>query len=960
MSGATGPQSEQEIYDALAELRQEPYGAARSARTEELVDAAERLELDEALPAALLELLAAYQFGNESHKAPVLFSRVLKLYQEKPESFDAWCEHRLFWCFKWITSALLYLPEIPLSTIEGWIAKMREHYVAAGKPLQAVYTSRYHLAAHTGVDREAAYELWSTNPRDEFSDCEACEARERGIYWRDRGDDARALLEWKPVLEKEIGCAEEPASTIAHALLPLVREGRLEQAAALHRSGYRAAKAEVGMDGKIGQHLEFLALTGNGARGLELLAENRARFDSTANPMSRLRFLDGVRVLLTRLAAQGAAQAPVTGPGGRTYTVTSLLAEVTASSDELARRFDERNGTSRLGDSHRKRCAREPLLAEPLPLGLRVAPLSAAPAPSPAVVPRTQPPQDFKQLLAEAREALRLGRPDNRALWDAVARRATEADLDDVVRAELADQEAFRHVAKQEWPEAAACARRSAELFEKAGEPGRAVARRARAEWCAFLAAPAEDCATLPWSAFDFLLTAAEGLLEDGRIAPEEYIVVRHSRAVSAFRALMGAGRESVEAARARFDAENEALLESALRLGELGRAAVAEGLRSGVLAREGAAEEALAAVQRAVALVEQAERPWLLPQYLGQHGQLLNRLGRLEQAAPLLQRSLALLAEWPDENIDELTILMELAQNRLHADDYSAAITHLTKAAAKFDLCREAEDAAHARALLGQAMVRAQRLTDAVAVFESLLTEEAEAGLEAEQRAQIRLELGRALVQTGEARAAAEVFAQLADLVSGWPDQSVLTLVAAELVCALYLAQLWEQGEQAFERALEVHETAPNPAMICKMLRVAAEAEYQYRGVPGVERALELLRRSDVVNEAAEEVAGRYRRWPETALNADVRVQALGSAGRDEEALTACEQAIAAWRIGGNQTVGEYAQAVRIAAILEGDRLGRRQQAAARLSPAIARCREAGHERAVAALTRQAEGYQE
>ena len=369
---------------------------------------------------------------------------------------------------------------------------------------------------------------------------------------------------------------------------------------------------------------------------------------------------------------------------------------------------------------------------------------------------------------------------------------------------------------------------------------------------------------------------------------------------------------------------------------------------------------EALTAVESAIALAKRAERPWILPQYLGQQGQLLNRLGRLDEAAPVLHRALALLAEWPDEEIDELAILMELAQNRLHADDYDAAATHLSNAAAKFDRRREDLAAAHARALLGQALVHARRVADAVAVFESLLTEEAEAGLDVAQRAQIRLDFGRALMQTGEPREAAEVFARLADLVTDWPDQSVLTLVAGELVCALYTARLWEQGEQAIERALEVHQTAPNPAMICKMLRVAAEAEYENRGAPGVERALAMLRRGDEVNEAAKEIPGHYRRWPETALNADLRVQALGSVGRNEEALTACDQAIAAWLLGGDQTIGEYAQAVQIAAIIEADRLGRRQDALARLSPALTRCREAGHDRAVAVLTRQVEGLRD
>jgi tetratricopeptide (TPR) repeat protein len=958
MSEEQGPQTEQEIYDALGRLQEAPYGTARSARTEELVEAAERLELAEALPVAMLELLNAYEFGNELRKTPVVFGRILKLYEEKPESFDDWSVHRLFWCFKWVTSSLVSLPEIALPVLEGWTVKMREHYVAAGKPLQAVHTSRFHLASHTGIGQEPAYELWATRPRDEFSDCEACEARARGVYWQDRGDDERALREWEPVLGRGLECGEEPASTISHALLSLVRTGRGEEAASLHRSGYRMAKTEVNMDVQVGRHLEFLALTGNAARGLELLAENRSRFDSGGAPLKHLRFLDGVRVLLTRLVAEGAAQAPVTGPGGRTYTVESLLGEITALTDDLARTFDERNGTSNQGDFHRRRCAQTPLTAEPLPLGLRVVPIAAATDATPVTADavRTPLPQDFPALLAEAREALRLGRPDNDALWMAVAEQAGEADLDELLRADLADREAARRAKEQEWTESAALDRRAAELYDAANEPGRAAARRSRAVWCAFM--ESEDPASLPWEEFDALLATVEALRSEDRIEPEEYLIVRHSRAVCALIVLMSSVDEpAADEARARFSAENEALLEAAAELEVFGRAASAEALRADVLLNQGRAEQGLSAFESAISLAERAERPWSLPRYLAQQGRLLNRMGRLDEAVPVLHRALALLGEWPDPQLDDAGVLMELARNRLHAEDLGAAITHLTSAASKFDRQGRAVAAADARALLGQALLRGGRRADWIAVLESLLGEEAEAQLAEEQRAQLRLDLGRALMQSDEPLPAAEIFARLADFVADWPDGAVLTLVAGELVCALYSARRWDEGEKAVERALAVHETAPNPAMVCRMLRVAAEAEFTARA--GVERALDLLLRSDEVNEAAEEIEDRYRRWPETALNADLRAQALVTAARPEQALAACEAAIAAWAVGGDPVVGNYAESVLTAASIEGEKLGRGEQAVARLTAALERCREAGHDRAVQVLTARAEAFE-
>lgn len=959
MSADHGVQTEQELYNALDELREEPYGTARSARTEELVEAAERFEFDEALPLALIELLTAYQFGNESRKSPVLFGRLLKLYQEKPESFNDRAVHGLFWCFKWITTTLLDLPEIPLASIEGWIAQMKTHYVAAGKPMHAVHTSRFKLASHTGTGLDAAYEQWATRPRDEFSDCEACEARTRGVYWANREDHARALREWEPVLAGKLTCAEEPVSTIAYALLSLVREGRLDDAVSLHRSGYRSAKTEVAADSRVGRHLEFLALTGNSARGLELLAENRRRFDSTTDPHGRLAFLDGVRVLLTRLVAEGAGDAPVAGPGGRAYTVDSLLAEVAEQTDELARRFDERNGTTYQGDIHRGRCARQPLTSEPLALGVRVKPVAEAATvvAVPVAAPRPAVPEDFATLLAEAREAIKTLRPDHRALWNVVAERATEEDIDDLLRAELATHEGNRLAKKRAWNEAAAARLRAADLYDQAGKPGHAVVGRTRAEWCAFLGD--EERATRSWTELDDLLAQAEVLLAQEQLTPGQYVAVRHARAGVA-RAILARATEDVRTdARARFETENDALLQAAVRFDIPSRAATADGFRSNVLMREGRIEEALTAIESGVAYAERAQRPWTIPQYLAQQGHLLNRLGRLDEAAPVLHRALALAVEWPGGEVSDAKILMELAQNRMNAHDLKAAVTHLTSAAARFDRLDRPVPAANARAYLGQALRRDRRHADAAAVLESLITEEAEAQLAEEQRAQIRLDLGLALMASDEPRAAAEVFARLADFVAGWKNQGPHTLTAGHLVSALYAARLWDQGEKAIERALSCHEVAPEPAVICKALRVAAEAEYENRGPEGVERALDLLRRSDEVNEAAEEVEGHYRRWPETGYNGNARFDALVRGARHEEALLAANAAIAAWQLGGREAIGQYASAVLNAAIVEAEQLGRRRQAAARLSGAISRCREAGHQQAVTLLTEHAEKFQ-
>lgn len=966
----SGERTAQEIYEAIRQLNAEPYGPPRSARTEELVETAEQLGLEEAVVSALLALVSAYEYGSESAKIPVTFARVLKLYDANPKAFDEGEVHQLYWYFKWVTGSLLRIPEVPLETIRAWNAQMRERYLAAGYGLHAVYAGRFAIAMHTGIELDAAYEDWATRPRDMFSDCEACEARKRGQYWAARGEYVRALTEWAPALEGDPDCTEEPAATIAEALLPLVRAGRLDEAASYHRSGYRLTKPRIGMAGEASQHLEFTALTGNSPRGIELLAENRGRFDVARDPLSSLDFLSGIRVLLTRLAAEGAGGVPVPGPAGSTHTVTSLLAEVAAQTDSLAARFDARNGTTRVGDFHRARYAQGPLLAEPLPLGVRsIMPIaavrtapgsgsgvgqpvaSAAATPVPAARPAL--PDDLPSLIAMARESTALGRPDNGELWDAVTARVGEADLDDLLRGELASHAGYVETRVKNW----AGARQQLDLaracFFAAGEPGRAAGALARAA-CA--TAMATDGESIPWDELDAALAEADALLAEDRITPDRYLLVLQNRTVAASLPVLRdpkGGDGPTPAQRERFTAETTAMRGAAFRLRVPHRGAVAAAMASNDLGAQGRVPEAVAELRQVVALFDQAGRPWMLPGALVQLAYALNQTDGFAEAGELLRRALALTAEWPNPEFDHGRALGTLAETCRRSGDHATAARHYSAAAARFDRDGQDVEAAATRAALGQVLLQADRAADAVAVLESLLGDEAEHRLDPRQRAQARLDLGRGLNTLEEYRAAAEIFLWLADYVAEWEDRSVATMVTCELAATLALAGMGPEAQAATGRALAAHAAAPNPAMICRMLRACAEAALTERGAAAIGEVLDYLSSADHVNETAPEQEGVYRRWPERAMNAELRAQVFAQDKRYDDALAVIELAIAEWEQGGDSALDRLAEATRVAAVIEGHRLGRKEQARERLTPVIERCRAAGFGPGVDGLTR-------
>ncbi|MGW8655661.1 hypothetical protein ACWGMU_02785, partial [Streptomyces diastaticus] len=130
------------VLDALRENDDRPYGLHRTVTAEELAEAAEAFEDAGLLVTALLELMAAYEFTGEHRKSPVVFARLLKLHESTPDAFSEWAEHQIHWRFKWVTTSLLQVPDMPLTTVHGWIDRMRERYEDAGHGLQPVAAMR--------------------------------------------------------------------------------------------------------------------------------------------------------------------------------------------------------------------------------------------------------------------------------------------------------------------------------------------------------------------------------------------------------------------------------------------------------------------------------------------------------------------------------------------------------------------------------------------------------------------------------------------------------------------------------------------------------------------------------------------------------------------------------------------------------------------------------------------------
>lgn len=941
----------QEIRQGLAENARAPYGASRNARAETLAAAAESSGDRELFRQALDGLIDAYEWSAERTKMVVPFARLLQEYDRDPSAFPDHEVHGLFWRFKWVAGRIVESPEIPLAAVERWLTDMERRYRLAGYSERAVRQAEFHLADATGdearMDRAAA--AWTAAARDRMSDCHACEINTQGWYWARKGEDAKAIEIWEPVLSGGKSCMEEPHRVLAHSLIPLVRLGRLDEARSHHLRGYRMARGKDSLLRSVGKHIEFCALTGNESRGLEILAEHAAQLGPLTDVESQMEFAGGVLVLLRRLADLGHGDRPTVPYQGTGHTVDELYARLSAEATSIAARFDARNGTPHVSERLAERIGRQPLV-DVLPLGVRSAGLPAATAPAgvrPPVASGASSPGaaataglDFAALVEHARTARQKGHPSADALWARVGELAEAgAELPD--QAVSADLLEFRATTA-----ARAGAEQARGLFAEAAAAQRAAGQHARAAYALLgIAGTAAQSGGETGEIRRLLTVAAEAAraLDEADPARARRIAVARLTTLQIESYLRG--RETPEEERQPVDAHLTTELEdfvtahgSAVRadaedvadiVAEAELALARMALTTGDLVR---AEPLLtSAAHRCLT----AERPWEAVEPLSLRARVLAARNDMEGAEALARTALGHTAELTDPE-EHAAVRLTLAEILLHrtggADEASA---HALDAAHWLDQAGlAATGGARARLLLARAYAEAERTAEAAEVLQSALPDLVEHG---EQEAvEARRMLGGLLYRLHDQRAAAEQYLLAAETAKGWDDPRPQASLAHSAAEALSAAGLPEESRSAYGRALELWRRAgDNPVGEVRILRSLAWLTVDSgAGDEEYAQARALMEQALAVLEGSEQPEPRYERaqtWQQLAALLEDALDEDGEQG--EVGGDAPGPAAEPAAVGRAEVVALLDRAAAVYSTLGGDALRERFQCAVRAS---------------------------
>ncbi|MEU7278216.1 tetratricopeptide repeat protein [Streptomyces sp. NPDC045431] len=891
-AGRPGPE---DIRRALWENESAPNGLLRNARAEELVTAAEATGDRDLLRQALFGLIRAYEYSTERGKMLVPFARLMQEWDRDPSAFDGADTHTFHWMFKWVSSGMLTLPEIPLATMEQWLGEMERRYRMAGYSERAVRQAEFELAEETGDTERAAraFAAWTVAERDRMANCHACELGGQGHYRLSQGQDDEALRTWAPVLDGSAGCMEEPHRVLAKSLLPLVRTGRLDDARAHHLRGYRMARGNESLLPSIGLHIEFCALTGNEGRGLEILSEHAAHLASEGNPWARLELLTGVLVLTRRLLELGVGEQPAVAYAGRQRTVRELHELLTAEATGIAARFDERNGSDVVSGRLKHRLEREPLLAG-LPLGVRAARLPGPPTPAPVVpVPRggdqaaapgasASPAQLLAEAVAEARELRAQGHPRATAAWDRVEALASQAGetteggeaaqageaaeggetADPLLAADLLDHRAIR-AGRAGDESARELFERTAAAYRAAGEPSRAALAEMR------VATAAVGAGAEPEEIRD--LTAAAAASAQA-LDPADPTRTRRIATAALLKIKIDAAlrHDEEDHGDARLEADLAVFTEQFGRdTGGDGNGvddllAEADRIRADLAWRSGDADTADELLALAARRVIASCHPWNAAEPLSRRARLLMRLGRLDDAEEAARAAVTHGAELVDPH--ELgAVRLTLAEVLYQRDGEEAeAAQYALEAAHWFDAAGDSAGAgAYARLVLAQALGETGRSAEAAEVLESALPDLLEHG--DEQAVRARDTLARNLRALGDRRAAAEQYLLAAEVAKGWEHPGAHAQLATLAAECLSGAGLRDEAVAAYQRAVELWESVGDPVSLARALRSLAWLEMR-GGDPAAAKELMARALTAVEGEGAELLVERARTWAQTA----------------------------------------------------------------------------------------------
>jgi tetratricopeptide (TPR) repeat protein len=238
---------------------------------------------------------------------------------------------------------------IPLAVVHRVYGDIGRRYRTEGVSPNLFAKHRALLARD--VDDQAVVDrwlrVWRESPRDELSDCEACDAATDARFLAEAGDLPAALKRVNDLLEGRRGCDQEPHRLYGEAADWAMRLGRVDAAEAYHRAGWLSVSGRPEFVSAMADHVMYLVRTNRPGRAVRLVLSIVPLLGERAP--ARLDDVDrmcGAAVVARVLrAGRGHKVSPLVVDG---LPLDTAIATFEGMARELASGFDARNRTKRV------------------------------------------------------------------------------------------------------------------------------------------------------------------------------------------------------------------------------------------------------------------------------------------------------------------------------------------------------------------------------------------------------------------------------------------------------------------------------------------------------------------------------------------------------------------------------------------------------------------------------------
>ncbi|MGW5579743.1 YbjN domain-containing protein [Micromonospora chokoriensis] len=337
---------------ALADARDLPDGPQRQVALERLAERADAAGDVRSGVDARFALIEAYLLDGERWRLVEPVRRCRAAADHRPGLLTDVETGLLLRYQRYAVEALLGTPRVGLDQSRSLLHDLAHRVGVDGPDTPTVAELHCRIADHLGDEPTARhwYERWSGKRPGPSGGCPGCASARRAELLTGWGEWRAALDELRDSGGDPAACTDQPERDLVAVLLPALRGGEPERAAAAHVRAYRRHRRERAAFPHLAAHLRFCALGGHLERGLTVLTEQLPRLDRPTDDLAAMEFAAAGALVcaLAEEAGLGGRTVPRPAYGERPATepdVSTLGALLVGVASDLAGSFDARNGS---------------------------------------------------------------------------------------------------------------------------------------------------------------------------------------------------------------------------------------------------------------------------------------------------------------------------------------------------------------------------------------------------------------------------------------------------------------------------------------------------------------------------------------------------------------------------------------------------------------------------------------